>query len=449
MKVFAAFMILVILSLSCSSSNDVLATFNGGSITRGELGLWLESRKISSEKVYKDKYAVSDYLKQLAVEKMTAAQAEKKYFNEEKKYKIIENTLYNNFLSAFFIEQKSSDVTFNEKGADLSIIRIFLKKESKQNKIDEEKEKRTIINQILSELRAGKDFNELAGRYSEDEASSRKGRLGIIPESLIEDSVKNSISSLKDNQYTENPVYIGSSLCLIKLHKRYDLNEKNINSTVADKENADRIVDFFKKQFLDNLRNEILKQRKIVSNIDSISYNNPDSVIFSIDVESFTVGELNVILDLFYSLKYGSSPLEDFSLKEKRLTSEKILIERIFASEAEKNYFNKNEKFRTNWFYLRRAALAGSFKYSVLLKDSIISDKEILEEYTLNKSKKYFKIKKNKKEEVKIFLSYSEAFKIIKSQLSREKLKALKKNWDNKIMKDGNFLIVNKSFLVD
>ncbi len=449
MRAFAAFFIVIILSLSCSTSNDILATFNGGSITRGELEDWLESRKISSDKVYEDKYAVSDFLKQLAVEKITAAQAEKSSFNNKKEYIIIENTLYKNFLSTFFIDQKGRDVAFNEKGADLSIIRIFLKKESMKDKIEEEKEKRIIIDHILLELKAGKDFNELAGRYSEDVASGRKGRLGIIPESLMEDAVRNAVSSLYDNQYTQNPVIIGSSICLIKLHKRYDLNEKNLKTIVTDKENADRIADFFKKQFFDNLRNEILKQRKIVSNIDSISYNNPDSVIFSIDNESFTAGELNVILELFYSLKYGSSPLEDFSLKEKKLTSEKIFNERLFASEAERDYLNKDEKFQRNWFYLRRAALAGAFKYSVLLKDLIVSDKEIVEEYTLNRSKKYFKIKKYDKKEVKIFLSYFEAYRNIKNQLNREKLKSLKKIWDNEILKDGNFLIVNKSFLVD
>lgn len=449
MKYYIFLFLIVLLPLSCKRGSDILATTNAGDITRSEFNEWLESRSIPAESVYKDRYSMSDYLRQIAVEKLTANMAEKNNYQNQKIYKTIENTLYKNHLSTFFIDQKSRETVFSEKGADISIIRVFVKANNSRDRSVEEEHKKRIINNLLAELAAGKDFNELASKFSEDAAAKKKGHLGVVPENILEDEIKNAIRNLDENDYTKEPVTVGNSFCLVKLHKRYDINEKNIRTIVTDKDNAERIVDYYKNRSLDEIINRVSKEKSIVTNIGIASYRNRNEIIFSIDGERFTSGELDDILKLFYSLKYGMPSTEEFSLNEKKITSGRIFKERLFASEAKREFMEENPVFKRNWFYLKRAALAGSFKYETLLKNLPVTDDEIRKEYLQNKTTNYYKTKKINNKETKIFLSFGDVKTSIKNKLNREKLKSLKKQWDSEILSDGNYKIIEKEFLVD
>ncbi len=449
MRFFIIILLFLLLPISCKNGSDILASTNKGEITRSEFNGWLESRNIPVESVYKDRYSMSDYLRQIAVEKLTADRAEKNNYQNQKIYKTIENTLYKNHLSTFFIDQKSRETVFSEKGADISIIRVFVKANNSRDRSVEEEHKKRIINNLIVELEAGKDFNELAAKFSEDAASQKKGHLGVVPESILDDEIKKAISSLNENDYTKEPVRVGNSFCLVKLHKRYDINEKNIRNVVTDKDNAERIIDYYKNRSLDEIINRISKEKSIVSKIDTASFRSRSEIIFSIDGEIFTVGELEDILKLFYSLKYGMPSTDEFSLKEKQMTSSKIFKERLFASEAKRESMEENSVFKRNWFYLKRAALAGSFKYETLMKDLPVTDEEIRTEYLKNKTASYYKTKKVNNKETKIFLSFNDVKSSIKNKLNREKLKSLKKQWDNEILSVGNYKIIDKEFLVN
>jgi len=449
MRYYILLLLFVLLPFSCKSGSDILAVTGAGDITRSEFNDWLESRNIPVESVYKDRFSMSDYLRQIAVEKLTADRADKNNYQNQNIYKTIEKTLYKNHLSTFFIDQKSRETAFNEKGADISIIRVFIKSNNSRDRSIEEEHKKRIIYNLLAELTAGKDFNELAVRFSEDAASQKKGHLGVVPENILDDEIKNAISNLNEKDYTKEPVIVGNSFCLVKLHKRYDMNEKNIRNIVADKDNAERIIDYYKNRSLDEIINRISKEKNILSKIDTASYRSRGEIIFSIDGENFTSGELEDILKLFYSLKNGMPSTEEFSLKEKKLTSGKIFKERLFASEAKRESMEENPVFKRSWFYLKRAALAGSFKYETLMKNLPVTDEEIRKEYLQNKTTSYYKTKKINNKETKIFLAFSDVKTSIKNKLNREKLKSLKKQWDNEILSEGNYKIIDKEFLVD
>ncbi len=449
MKALLILTLLFILPLSCKNNNDIFAEIKGDNITRGEFNDWLESRGIPAESVYKDRIAMSDFLSQIAVEKLTAVKAESVGYNNDNSYKTIEDTLNKNLLATYYTDKISDNIIFNEKAADISIIRIFLKKEKTPESIRENEDKKRVIQYLLNELKSGRDFNELAVKYSEDALSQKKGRMGILPENVMEDSIRTAVSILSENEYTKEPLAIGNSLCLIKLHKRYDLNEKNIKSVVTEKQNAERIIDFYKNKQIDDIRVKIINERSIISNIETASFAKVSEVIFSIDGESFTSGQLDDILKLFYSLKYGIPNSEMFSLKEKRMTSEKILKERLFASEAEKKHLNDELAFKRNWMYLKRATLAGAYKYNILMNKLSVTNEEIMKDYEQNKNLKYYSIKKIGNREKKQFLAYNDVRLSIKNQISRERLKALKKKWDNEILNEGNYKIINQDFSVD
>ena len=142
-------------------------------------------------------------------------------------------------------------------------------------------------------------------------------------------------------------------------------------------------------------------------------------------------------------------PFENFSLKEKKVTSEKIFKERLFASSARDNHIDEDVKFKRNWFYLRRATLAGAFKYSILIKNSTVTEKDIRDEYLKNKSSKYYRVIKKEGKNKVVYFTFGQVKYLIRNQLCSEKLKSLKKTWDNDILIEGNYKIINKDFLVN
>lgn len=435
----------MLLLLSCKMGGDVIATTTAGDITRTEFEEWLQSRKIAVERVYDDSYSMSDYLKQIAVEKLTAKKGEDAGYSNDKKYLIIEKTLYKNLLSTFYQERRSAELTFSEEAADISIIRVFYKADgSNTGKV----EKRKVVLSILERLKSGTDFNILASRYSEDAASKKNGRIGIVPFSLMENGLSSAVSVLKESQYTLNPVELGNSFALVKLHKRYSINEKNLKDAVTDKNNRDRILHYQREKFIDTVVNELRSGKDIVSYIDRSQFTDEKGVLFSINGESFTSGELDVILNLFYTLKNGVAPADGFPLKEKRLTSGKIFNERLMALDAERIAIDKNPEFIRNWFYLKRATLSGAYKYSVLTTGISVGENEIRQEYNSNLEGRYSKkITKNGREVV-IPLQFAGVRDQIKKNISRDKLKSLKKKWDSEILKEGAFNIKDRLFSV-
>jgi len=435
--------IIILISLSlyaCKSGNDQFAVYTGGSIIRTEFNEWLESRNMSVDLVYRDKYAMGDFIRQIAVEKLTSEIAEKSNYDKDRLYLQIEKTLYKNLLSTFYSAAVKEDITFTDNAVDISIIRLFINDGGRILHVNKQNKKK-LIRQIISELNSGADFNFLAKKYSEDSLSSKDGHLGIIPESLLEKEIVETLSFLKENEYTKKPVILKGAICLIKLHGRHIITEKNIRNIINDKKNIERILDYYNSKALDELRLKSSGNKNITSNIDKASFRNKNEILFSIDGEIFTTEELYNILNLFFLLRNGYLPVAEFTLKEMKTTAEKIFRERIIALEASIQGIDFNSKFKLKWHYLKRAALAALYKYNIFIKDINFTEKDILQEYLRNKDKKYYKIERRKNKEKKIYLSYREAKNNIRSLLAREKLKSLKKSWDDNILADNNYIL--------
>jgi hypothetical protein len=438
MKKILVLILVILLQPACKSGDDRLATYTGGYITRTEFKEWLESRNMPVDLINRDKYAVSDYLCQIAVEKLTSDLAEKSLYNRGKLYLLIENTLYKNLLSTFYSGIVKDGITFNVTAVDISIIRLFTEKNGKPIPAGG-KDKYKIILQILSELKSGADFNVLAKKYSEDAASAKNGRLGFIPEELLEKEIASAVAYLEENEYTSEPVILKGSLCLIKLHSRQKITEKNIANVITEKKNIEIIFDYYKTRALNETYMKIAGEKNIILKTDKSSFMHNKEVLFTIAGETFTTGELADILKLFFILKNGYPPVDEFTFAEKKTTAEKIFRERIIALEAARQGIESDSKFRRNWAYLKRAALSGLYKYNVFMKDINLTEKDILQEYYLNKEKKYYKIEKQNNKEKKIYLSYNEAKNKITTLLAKEKIKSLKKKWDKDILEENNY----------
>jgi len=128
-----------------------------------------------------------------------------------------------------------------------------------QNKSEEEKEKiHTKMEQILKEARSGKDFAELAEKYSEDPGSKDTGGLyeqfprGQMVKPFEEAAFNVPIGSISDIVTTQYGYHIIKVIDRTQDPRPYEEAKKEIHSQIAQQKNPDiypQIVDSLKKSY--------------------------------------------------------------------------------------------------------------------------------------------------------------------------------------------------------
>ncbi len=128
-----------------------------------------------------------------------------------------------------------------------------------QDKSEEEKEKiHTKMEQILKEAKAGKDFAELAEKYSEDPGSKDKGGLyehfprGQMVKPFEEAAFNIPVGSISDIVTTQYGYHIIKVIDRTQDPRPYEEAKKEIHSQLAQQENPNiypQIVDSLKKSY--------------------------------------------------------------------------------------------------------------------------------------------------------------------------------------------------------
>ncbi|MHA2611516.1 MAG: peptidylprolyl isomerase [bacterium JZ-2024 1] len=74
---------------------------------------------------------------------------------------------------------------------------------------------------IISELKAGKDFAELARLYSKDPTAERGGERGVTPRERMHPKVAEIIFSLSPGEFTTTPLQLGAGFYLFQLIEKF------------------------------------------------------------------------------------------------------------------------------------------------------------------------------------------------------------------------------------
>ncbi|HNW30282.1 MAG TPA: peptidylprolyl isomerase, partial [Spirochaetota bacterium] len=175
---------------ACKRSGDVLATYNGGQITRGEFYEWLEARKMAKDAILKKKSEQKNHLERFATEKLVVREARKAGFDKKEDFLFLTNLATRGFYAQYLGKIISSEGKFSEEAAKARIIKLTVKnykieKNNRQKLSDAElevafKEKMDKARSIIDELNKGAKFDDLAKKYSDDFSKRKGGDIGYI-----------------------------------------------------------------------------------------------------------------------------------------------------------------------------------------------------------------------------------------------------------------------------
>jgi len=372
--VFIVCMVTVIAVNSCTSSKDVLAVYSEGGIERGELKGWASARNISRDVLATDAPARESMLRQIALEKIILGLAVQSGFDKDDEYRMVRDVVYSNFLSSYYFSRYFRKVSFSRQSVNVSIIRLFFN--GAPGGSDYKKKYELIAGVIIPALKTGSPFEELARQYSMDSAKTKGGSLGFILPEMLDKEMLDIVTGLKDGTFSEAPVRIGNSLCVVTVKSRQVITGENINSIVSDRANRDRILSIVRKGEIASTTLKLETADGVLSNLKKARFRTDNELLFSIKGKEYRLAHVKKVLGMFYLLK-NNVVRTDFPDNEIKDTAERMFREGIASAEAERLNYHQDKDFAERWKYLERATLTGMYKTRYITGMVTVSSEDV------------------------------------------------------------------------
>lgn len=418
---------LVIGSGGCKFNNKTLALYDGGIITSGDLKEWLETRTIPVDNA-KDKNKQKTYLKQIALERLQIQEAKKAGYDTKQEYKDLLKISEGNFIAAYYRKKLRNSSEFSMKAVKARVIR--LKSESSKSLIDKTAFARTLISQIKN----GASFEEMAKKHSEDYSKKDDGDIGYITEGMREPEFIDAAFKLEKGEITHEPVVISGSVYIIKADDRTLLTPEKIEKIVGDKAAAGRLSRRLKMNCVRDIEARLMNQPDVVNNFKNASLNNKASVIFRIGKNSYTVADLDNTLALGEKIRraggLGDRVLDD---KRKRFILDKIFKDKLLEREARSQKVDQSEEYIMQWKSIQDSTLISLYKNDIILKNVSVTEDIIRAEYNRIKAQASMQGKGSQ------IGSYKAMRERVKRLIVKNKRAETVRNWEQGLLDDNNY----------
>ncbi len=436
----------------CKSDSDVLASFTGGEITRGEFYGWIEARHLSKKVVLKSKAKQKTKLNQIALDKLSVAEAKKANYDKTEDFQRILSLVKDNFTANSFRKNMRKDVSFKENAVNVSIIKLRVKnykiiKNKKQKlsdaelKLAVEKRKEEAV-KIIAELNKGGDFAALAKKHSDDYSKKKGGQIGYLTLGMRDKEFMDAAFKLNKGEFTKEAIIIRNALYIIKAEDKVELTNGNIEGIIKDEKEAKRLVNRLQANSARDLEKKLFEAKDVENNIEKVNFRNPQALVFKIGDQSFLVKDLNDLV-AFIDKKRVSSGRKKLSFddKKKRGFSTKIFNEKLMAREAVKKGIVKEEKFQKEWNAYFEYTLANAYKNDVVLQGITVTPKEVREEYEKDKKRRMARNKKDKSKKKMDVKPFNEVKEKIEFMLHNRKKAAKRRNWEKQMLAKNSFTV--------
>lgn len=442
-KLFVPLLVLAVLaSTGCKFKNDKLATFDNGSITRGELYQWLDDRNIARDKALDKKNKQRVRIRQIALDRLQVREAKNAGYESKPEYNERISFIEGNFMAAFYRQKLRESGEFNEDAARVSIIRLKVETNktdkgsiTKLPERDYQKnlqEKKNLAQSIISQIKSGTSFEELARKYSDDYSRKDGGDIGYIVAGTREPEFITAVFALKKGEVSQEPVLISNSFYIMKINDRQILTSSNIKKIIDDDAKADRLARRLKINSVKDIENKLVAQADVVNNIEKASLNAKNSVLFKIGDSAFTAEELDKILAIIknnrQSSGFAAKPFDD---KQKRQIVDKIFKDRLLEREARKQKIEQDPKYLRQWQSIKDSTLISLYRNEVVSTVPEVTEAMIRAEYDKMKEKAA-----GRKLE-----AYGMMREGLKERIIRDKRMESGKNWERDLLEKNHFVI--------
>jgi len=445
---------LAVFSFGCKGKNDVVATYKSGKVTRGQFYDWLDANRFPKETILKKKAQQSSKIKKMVLDMLIAEEARKAGYDKTEDYVFLFELLKANYYAGYLKKKMSEDASFKEEIAKVSMIKLYVKdykiEKNRRVKLSDAEVKKAIADKtdkakkIIADLGKGVAFSELAKNQSDDYSKKDGGDIGYISKDMKGPEFSAVAFSLKKGEYTKEPVIIDNSIYVIKLEDKQVVTEDDLEDVIEDKNKAQRMLRSIQRNKSKGIELELAKASDVEQHYDMISSRNPSTLLYKIGKEEYKVADLNKLIAYIEKKRKSSFHKTAIDDNMKKQMLQKLFNERLLYHEAIKRQLDKDPDFMKSWDVFTTTSLAGAYKNEVVLKDVSITPQEIRDEYEKNKDRLYTRKKKVGGKMVKTVMPFSEVKERIQYILQNKKKSEKKNNWEEALLKDNGFTVIEK-----
>ena len=440
----------IILLPGCKRATDVLASYTGGRITRGEFYDWMDFRNMPKEAILKNKSQQKSQLEQLATEKLAGQEAKKAKFDQGEDFRYLNDFFKQNFYAQYLSKAVSTEGAFKEKAAKVRIIKLMVRNykivnNRRINLTGDElesafKEKVDKAKSIISELDKGASFEEAAKKHSEDFSKRKGGDIGYVIDGMRSKAFTGAVFSLKEGSFTREPLKEGNAVYIIQVEDIVTMTGDNIDDVIKDKSQQMGMKRRLMYNSAAKLQEKLLNTKDIENNIDKADLRNPAAPVYKIGSKEFKVADLNKLIDFIAKRKKGMGfPDKGVSEEDKKKTAKNILQQEALMREAIRRGLDKEEKFKKELKFTMDYYLSGTYQTEIVLADIKVTPPDVREYYNKNLERMFSRNLKEGKKTVKKPVPFDTVRNSIEYRLVNIKRSEKIKSWADELLKKNKF----------
>ncbi len=436
--------------VGCKCSSDVLATYDGIKITRGQFKEWLQDKQFSVEAIMKSKKQQKDKLEMMAIEAIALEEAKKENLLTTEKYKFLEEiALESVLLKHLYDTEIKEKADFKEPAyhvrqillrvRDFKIVnnkRVNLSGAELEKAFNEAENR---AKDIIGKIKNGEKFEELAKMYSDDFSKKNGGDIGYVVSDMLPPEVAKAIEQNKPG-IVENPIKTQQGIYIIQLIDKQDLTKKNLYKIIKDEMQAKRLEQILLRRASNNYIEKLMSASDVQFNEKNCKSKNPHDIIFKVGDTPFTVADLEKRISYF---QHKGSPLSKTTIDDtKRIDIAKNAFKvALLKREAMKENLQKDEELQKEVLKRKDMLFAKEYMDYIAERGVVITQKEIRDEYEKYKDTRFTTFVNNKGKQVKQIMPFEKVKDQIENMLYRKKRAENLAKWKRDMLHISKFIV--------
>ena len=452
----AGLVFMLAVMMACKGKDDVLGSYNGGKITRGDLYDYIEINHFNKESLLKSKKMQKSKLETLFLERMAIQEAKKQGVDKTDEFKFISDmATESQIISIVFKKEIEEKIKFKEPAVKLSQIVIKVKnyeiKDNKRVNLEKEALKQEVekavgrARGIIDMLNKGENFAEIAKKHSDDFSKKNGGLIGFVIADMIQPELTKAAFALKEGEYTREPVALENAVYILKVDDKTDLTEDNLSKIIENKMQVTRVKNRLYRKAADDYIKNLMKAPDVAVNLDKVSSSNKNEVLFKVGDLVYTVGQMNQRIEFFKTrFGHGRQNMPKITNVQKKQLAENILKLELFTRVAKQKGFDKDPEYLKKVQQKKDTLLAREFMRKIGMDKITISEAEMKKEYDANKDKRYYTMKRQGNKNERVIEPYAKVKDRIKRVLENKVQMEEMKKWKDRMLRENNFKIDEK-----
>ncbi len=446
----------VVLISGCKGKNDVLATYTGGTITRGDLYSWLDSYSRDKKTILKNKNLQKKGLERVFLWRVALKEAREKGFDQADEYKRAAANDEETHLIQYVINSEvRKKPKFEEPAVKMQQIVIraktFAVRNNKMTRLNEKEtaeavsEAQTKARQVIERLSRGERFDELAKTVSDDYSKHAGGDVGYMTKYAMPPELARVVFSLREGEFTKEPVRINEVFYIVKVNDKSVLTPRNIERVIDKKNIADRLRNQLVRIEEERYLHQLMSAPDVEMHLEKVESTKKDDLIFKIGNSSFTVGDLNSRIEAARGVQPMPEPGDSkMTALQRQRRAVRILRYQLLRRVAENKHLLTSPDYLKERNSKQEAILVMEYLRTIGRNEVKVSENEVRAEYDkLVKARSSAPDAATLKSQLKD-LNYGVARNYILRGLTAKRQEELVNKWKEDRKRELSFRIIDK-----